>query len=205
MGVGGQAVLEYAVIAVAIAGVALVVCLVLQRYATLKRRNQPLYLFFARTRPARTTTTSPTSPSFQPPNASSNQPTARFPRTTGLTASPPYPSTRDTRAMDTDASGRRLNFTNNATHSEHDAYDAYLGDKDVLPAYESAGSPPEYDPYGSSARQMGVATRGPVRLAEESARMNETGGGECDVERGDAPRLRACMGMGGGGPLDRDL
>ncbi|KAG6860251.1 hypothetical protein C0995_013701 [Termitomyces sp. Mi166 len=63
----------------------------------------------------------------------------RFPRTTGLTQVPPYPYSRRTRALDTDAAGRRILHTINT--SDHDGY---IGDKDVLPAYDNSGGPPQY-------------------------------------------------------------
>ncbi|KAH0583418.1 hypothetical protein H2248_009047 [Termitomyces sp. 'cryptogamus'] len=63
----------------------------------------------------------------------------RFPRTTGLTQVPPYPYSRRTRAHDTDAAGRRVIDTVNT--SDHDGY---IGDKDVLPAYDNSGRPPQY-------------------------------------------------------------
>ncbi|KAF5378510.1 hypothetical protein D9615_007178 [Tricholomella constricta] len=122
-----KSVLEYAILSV---GVVLVGCLLLNRYTRLKRNNQPLSRFFSRTSPA-------SSSSSTTAHLSSAQP-SRFPRTTGLFDVPPYPYAHRTRAHDTDVAGRRLGGPLNSDH------DGYIGDKDVLPAYEHAGGPPKY-------------------------------------------------------------
>ncbi|KAF8063950.1 hypothetical protein FPV67DRAFT_1502934 [Lyophyllum atratum] len=122
-----KAVLEYAILAV---GLVIVGCVILRRCVRLRRNNEPLSRFFSFTpRPVYSSSTSSLHPFVQ---------THRFPRTTGLSEVPPYPYAQRTRAHDTDAAGRRIGGLQNSDH------DGYIGDKDVLPAYDNSGGPPKY-------------------------------------------------------------
>ncbi|KAG6848442.1 hypothetical protein H0H93_016922 [Arthromyces matolae] len=116
-----KAILEYTLIVVL---VVLFGGLLIQRVVYNRRRNVPFWNI--RNNPSSTDPNAPISPQ-------------RFPRTTGLTEVPPYPYPQRTRAADTDVAGRRL--TGNIDRSDHDGY---IGDKDVLPAYDYAGGPPKY-------------------------------------------------------------
>ncbi|KAG5638843.1 hypothetical protein H0H81_009614 [Sphagnurus paluster] len=116
-----RAVLEYAILVVALV---IISCVLLQRYSRLRRANLPLSRFFSRLSPSNSTS---------PFGASQN---TRFPRTTGLS----HPYGHRTRAADTDAAGRRLGGPG-FDYSDHDGY---IGDKDMLPAYDTSGGPPKY-------------------------------------------------------------
>lgn len=96
----------------------------------LKRTNRPLRAFFSRS--------SSTEPGISPPQ--------RFPRTNGLpsVSSLPFfppsmydPQHRRVRGQETDGQGRRLGATGGEYDYDHD-------DKDLLPAYDTAGGPPKY-------------------------------------------------------------
>ncbi|KAF9468391.1 hypothetical protein BDZ94DRAFT_1304665 [Collybia nuda] len=122
-----KTVLEYTLLAVAIV---IFSCLVIRRLSRLKRTNQPIRNFFSWSG-----TSGPTS---------TPQPT--FPRTTGLPSLrnlPFYPSAaydphnRRIRGQDTDTRGRRLGSPGGEYDYDHD-------DKDLLPAYDTAGGPPKY-------------------------------------------------------------
>lgn len=115
-----------------------------QRLIRLRRANLPLTSFF--------------SLSYREPPTPTHRPT--FPRTHGLNDAPAYPypaayhpSLRRIRALDTDDGGRRLD-----TGGPND-HDGYLGDKDMLPAYDNVGGPPKYfelDTFRGPARAVGA-------------------------------------------------
>ncbi|KAG6863367.1 hypothetical protein C0993_011814, partial [Termitomyces sp. T159_Od127] len=94
----------------------------------------------------------------------------RFPRTTGLTEVPPYPYSRRTRALDTDAAGRRILDTVNI--SDHDGY---IGDKDVLPAYDISGGPPTYREVAFELNVMHTTQRGDPASANSSGGPRSAG------------------------------
>jgi len=121
-----KSVLEYAILAV---GVMIIGSIVLQRFVRLRRHNEPLSRFFSLSSHPGIFSSSSSHPFTHP---------LRFPRTTGLSDVPPYPYAYRTRAYDTDAAGRRLGGLQTSDH------DGYIGDKDVLPAYDNAGGPPKY-------------------------------------------------------------
>ncbi|KAG6918771.1 hypothetical protein DXG01_011962 [Tephrocybe rancida] len=114
----------------------------------------------------------------------------RFPRTTGFTEVPPYPYARRTRALDTDAAGRRVG--GGIEESDHDGF---IGDKDVLPAYDNAGGPPKYrelalelsvmpphTPGNDTGNTGDAGTREPEAETRSSHQFTDS-----DQENGDIP------------------
>ncbi|GLB44308.1 hypothetical protein LshimejAT787_1602380 [Lyophyllum shimeji] len=139
-----KSVLEYAILAV---GIVIIGSVILQRCIRLRRHNEPLSRFFSLSSSPRLFPSSSASHPFVHP--------LRFPRTTGLSEVPPYPYAHHTRAYDTDAAGRRLGGLQVSDH------DGYIGDKDVLPAYDNAGGPPKYgehEMWSTPPRNSSLAT-----------------------------------------------
>ncbi|KAG6857137.1 hypothetical protein H0H87_008707 [Tephrocybe sp. NHM501043] len=106
----------------------------------------------------------------------------RFPRTTGFTEVPPYPYARRTRAIDTDAAGRRI-----GAGIETSDHDGYIGDKDVLPAYDTTGGPPKYRELAYELDVMPSHNVFPINGAE-SADMRNPADSEPDIPEAHSPR-----------------